>query len=343
MNTKSLGIYKRGAVWWLSWTVAGKRYRESLQTTDEKEAITRALAWKNNPGLLLSRQLEREIDDYLAQRQAEKKLRPVTAYARRCALRAFCEAADCRSLHDLTTAAIARWYAQRKKEVALCSADLQLKAVRAFCRWLTDKGRVRFNPAKDVRPATSFAPARTDFCDAGTADRLVAAAPSDDFRFILLAGFDAGFRRNEIVQARRSWFHLDTGSARIEETPTFRPKNGRSRTVPLTARFLAFMREHHADKDGASFILAPAQLGGTNFQARLSINAEFNAFTAEQGVAWVTPHTMRRTFASLRVSAGVSIYKVAAWLGDRLATTERHYAHLAPIDDEIERVHRPKG
>jgi len=49
---------------------------------------------------------------------------------------------------------------------------------------------------------------------------------------------------------------------------------------------------------------------------------------------------MRRTFASLRVSAGVSIYKVAAWLGDRLATTEKHYAYLVPADEEIEKIHR---
>ena len=30
----------------------------------------------------------------------------------------------------------------------------------------------------------------------------------------------------------------------------------------------------------------------------------------------MTPHIMRHTFASLLASAGVSIYKIAKWLGD---------------------------
>src|SRR5207244_1001247 len=96
------------------------------------------------------------------------------------------------------------------------------------------QGRLRFSPAESIRPATFFAPARTEFCDAATMDRLLASATSDDLRFILFAGFDAGFRRNEIVQARRQWFNLDAGSVTVSQTPTFKPKNGRGRTVPLT-------------------------------------------------------------------------------------------------------------
>lgn len=342
MSTKNLGIYRRGAVYWLSWTIGGKRYRESLQTTDENEAAQRAIEWKSQPGLLLSRQLEREIDDYLADRQALGKLREVTAYTRKKILEAFCEASGCQALHDLTTPVIQRWYEQRKGEVQLCTADLHLKAVRAFCRWLVDKGRIRLSPAAKVRPQTNFTPARVEFCDAATVDRLIAAAPDLDFEFILLAGFDAGFRRNEIVQARRDWFNLDAGSISIRQTATFKPKNSRGRTVPLTARFLAFLRKHHANLPADSFILSPDEVATSKYQPRVSINAAFNAFTETHGAPWVHPHTMRRTFASLRVSAGVSIYKVSAWLGDRLATTERHYAHLVPVDDEIERIHRSK-
>ena len=48
-------------------------------------------------------------------------------------------------------------------------------------------------------------------------------------------------------------------------------------------------------------------------------------------------HDMRRSFASNRVTAGTSIYKVARWLGDLVAVVERSYGHLAPQDDEINR------
>jgi hypothetical protein len=47
-------------------------------------------------------------------------------------------------------------------------------------------------------------------------------------------------------------------------------------------------------------------------------------------------HDLRRTFSSLKVSAGVSIYKVAKWNGHRVEIAELHYGHLVPSDDEIE-------
>lgn len=49
----------------------------------------------------------------------------------------------------------------------------------------------------------------------------------------------------------------------------------------------------------------------------------------------VTFHDLRRTFASLLVSQGVSIYKVAKWLGDTVDVAEDTYGHLIPQDDEI--------
>ena len=52
----------------------------------------------------------------------------------------------------------------------------------------------------------------------------------------------------------------------------------------------------------------------------------------------MTPHIMRHTFASLLASSGVSIYKIAKWLGDDVRVVQRHYAKLLPNDGEIERA-----
>jgi integrase len=50
----------------------------------------------------------------------------------------------------------------------------------------------------------------------------------------------------------------------------------------------------------------------------------------------VTPHIARHTFASLLASAGVSIYKIAQWLGDDVRVVQQHYAKLLPKDADIE-------
>lgn len=48
------------------------------------------------------------------------------------------------------------------------------------------------------------------------------------------------------------------------------------------------------------------------------------------GLPDVWRHDLRRTWASLNTMAGVDMVQVAAVIGDTLATTTRHYAHLAP-------------
>jgi len=57
---------------------------------------------------------------------------------------------------------------------------------------------------------------------------------------------------------------------------------------------------------------------------------------AKHKCAWVTPHVARHTFASLLASAGVSIYKIAQWLGDDVRVVQQHYAKLLPKDADIE-------
>lgn len=64
---------------------------------------------------------------------------------------------------------------------------------------------------------------------------------------------------------------------------------------------------------------------------------------ASIGYEWVTPHIMRHSFTSLLAIKGCSLFKIAQWLGDTLATTEKHYAHLLPTDPDIEMLNgRPK-
>jgi hypothetical protein len=47
---------------------------------------------------------------------------------------------------------------------------------------------------------------------------------------------------------------------------------------------------------------------------------------------------MRRSFGSNLASAGVSLYKLTAWLGDGPEVVTRSYGHLIPQDNEINKV-----
>ena len=70
-----------------------------------------------------------------------------------------------------------------------------------------------------------------------------------------------------------------------------------------------------------------------------SVNVTILCLRCENGKGYVgLTHTLRHTFASHLVSNGVSLYKVSRWLGHKDLTTTQIYAHLAPGDNDINRL-----
>jgi len=61
------------------------------------------------------------------------------------------------------------------------------------------------------------------------------------------------------------------------------------------------------------------------------LSKQFARFRGDTGFSdEVTLHTLRHTFASWLVQAGVPLYKVSRWLGHHSITVTERYAHLAP-------------
>jgi integrase len=194
--------------------------------------------------------------------------------------------------------------------------------------------------------------ARKRFCDKALKKRLIANAPDDDLRFILFCGFDAGLRRGEISEARADWFELRHGSIHIQRSVgkrlrqgerEWRPKYNKERVIPLTRPFRAFLKNYlrAPSRSGRceplDFALRPEIRHG-EWRYRYDIRRPFAEYMEAQGVAWVTPHVMRHSFASILKTEGESIAKIAEWLGDTERVTERTYAWLKPDDRGIHRL-----
>lgn len=82
------------------------------------------------------------------------------------------------------------------------------------------------------------------------------------------------------------------------------------------------------------FMLAPKVTRGRS-RYRYEFRKPFVALLESCKLESVTFHDLRRTFGSLLVSSGVSLYKTAKWLGDGHRVVERTYGHLLPNDDQI--------
>ena len=158
-------------------------------------------------------------------------------------------------------------------------------------------------------------------------------------KFILFAGFHAGMRKEEIIQARPEWFDFRVNIVQIVESEDWKPKDKDKRTIPLSHGVPRFFVKRNANRwRVAGAVRAAPRSRARKARYRYDFRKPFEEYVGGKKVNWLKPHIMRHTFASLLAIAGVSIFKIAQWLGDDVKVVERHYAHLLPQDADIERA-----
>jgi integrase len=150
--------------------------------------------------------------------------------------------------------------------------------------------------------------------------------------------------RNEISEAkvngstwRNSYQEVCPGLLHVAEHKNFVPKDGNNRTIPLTDRFSNFLKAYLAGRAHGQYVLAPQKTVKEKSKYRYDVGKRVRSHFVRCKVN-SSFHDMRRSFGSNLASAGVSIYKIATWLGDRIEVVQRSYGHLAAQDDEINKV-----
>jgi integrase len=336
------GVYLRGKVFWYRYSHAGHQHRLSLDTEDEADAIARAVEIHANPELADINHLKLEIKDYIRHQFDSGNFTRNSVANRTAVLNKWADHLGATEVRTITTGDLQDWYQWLKSRQASplteSTAHSYLLMVCGFFNHLVKMNKVRENPAIDVETAKLERSVRREFCDAALTQKLLNECKDQELRFVLFCGFQAGLRKEEIIQARPSWFDLDQGLLHVVHSADWTTKDKDERTIPLTKAFHDFLRNEMCGPSGlpAPFIIAPNKTQG-RARYRYDFRKPFEMYMAAQKCAWVTPHVMRHTFASLLASHSVSIYKIAKWLGDGVEVTQKHYAHLLPKDADIEK------
>ena len=339
-------VYLRKGGYWFSQMIQGKRVWVNLQTSDYAEAVKRTIEVRGNPLVKPSHTLADDVERFVAHKVRMNQYSRASAHTKRLALLKLCAwlPGEC-TLASVTSRCLTAFYEQLQKTVTESTAQGYMMTLRSFFRWAVETERARIdNPISAIKLAKCDARGRKAWCDRELKNRLLANAPNDDLRFILFCGFEAGLRRGEIVEARRDWFDLPAGLLHVRsadgpprlrdgEIP-FRPKDRDERTIPLTKPCLAFLKRYLKGRAPPDFALMPEVKHGV-WRYRYDFRKPFDEYMKSQNCEWVTPHVMRHSFASILASAGISIFKVAQWLGDDVRVVQRHYAKLAANDDDI--------
>lgn len=163
-----------------------------------------------------------------------------------------------------------------------------------------------------------------------------AEAHSRDAYLLIALAVLLGLRKAELGALR--WEHVDLQQkiVHIVNDEHFTTKNAKNRAVPICEELLAILTPH---AKATGFVLKPRLVYKPKQRYRWEFKNLFDVLIEEADLPdWVTPHVLRHTFASLAAQAGVSLFKIGAWMGHSMTEVTEIYAHLAAYDADINKM-----
>jgi len=216
--------------------------------------------------------------------------------------------------------------ALHERGLARTSVARRLATLRSFFRYLVRRGRVRANPAKDVRtprlPKSLPGYLPIDESEALLRADFGATAEGARDRAVLEVLYATGIRVAELAGLDESDVDLREGAVRVTG------KGGKERIVPLGTKAIDAVCAYLATRPSRPGPLVRNRRGG-----RLTVRSLHRIVRARArgaGLARrVTPHTLRHTFATHLLDAGADLRLIQELLGHaRLGTTQR-YTHVS--------------
>lgn len=196
----------------------------------------------------------------------------------------------------------------------------------AFLKGILNKAvvwkKLAEHPGKDVK-ALRITSERTRFLTEEEEGRLFAVC-SPALRRIVEAGLLTGFRRQELVTLRPE--DVDFNRETVSVAACY-SKNSESRTLPVGERMKTVLQEALTVRSDAPTVFVTES--GKPWLFR-NFSSVFSRACQRAGIEPCSPHTLRHTFASRLVMAGVDLRTVQELLGHKDIKMTLRYTHLSP-------------
>ena len=325
-----MGLFKRGPVWWMSFSHNGQRYRRSTETEDRKLAqrifdklrgeIAEGNWFEKLPGE--GYRFNELMEKYMREHSAVRKA--ASSHLRDKSLIAHLNPKFSEMyLTDITTAMISEYKAQRRAEGAsprTVNYELTLMS-HAFNMAIKEWEWVKDNPVSRVKKERLHNTIER-WLTSEEEEKLMKASAAW-LQEIIVFAIHTGLRLSELLNLKWHQIDLDRGTLTIYEQ-----KNRGVDTLPLsiTARTLLERKsglhmEHDChvfqDKDG----------GRRNTR---SLQIAFSRALKRAGIEKFRFHDLRHTFATRLVQQGVGIYEVQKLGRWKNTCMVMRYAHHNP-------------
>ncbi len=221
------------------------------------------------------------------------------------------------------------------------SVRKHIAQVKKLCSYAVQEGLLIQDPSANIK--LPKVPKRLPrFLSPEERNRLLVAAETKgrDYHLLVACGVYLGLRKAELNAL--TWANIDFEKkvAHVVNTEDFTTKSGKPRSIPICEELLTILTRY---RHVGGFVLAPRK----KYRGKARYRWEFRdgfvemVIDAKLDVRVISPHAMRHTFASILAQRGVSLFKIAAWMGHSTAQVTELYAHLTAYDDDIGRLNNP--
>ena len=205
------------------------------------------------------------------------------------------------------------------------------RVIRTFCHFLLEEDYIE----EEIRfPMPRLAKKRMPVLNEDQVQQILKACIDRRDSALILLMVDSGLRRNEVIALNWGDIDLSSGIVRVEKG-----KGGKARSVIIGIRTRRALLKYRGEinshpnqpalqtRDGKRF--TPSGL--RSWLLRISNRADIH----------ITPHTLRRTFATLSARSGMSLIHLQGLMGHASIITTRDYIGLS--EEDLVNAHEKHG
>lgn len=326
-----MGVYRRpdSPTYWMSLQSNGQRVRLNTMVEDRQLAEELFCAWKTEIARTRWLGAPTPDGDHTVAELITQYLKMVTPRKSsgsqqrdRIILVRFTNRWGKLLLKDLTTLLIEKYLAEQLVRVSFATVSKELGVLKAAFRCATRWGWATHSPFVGI-VLNQEGTARTRWLSDDEETRLLAHCPAW-LRDIVIVGLDTGLRPGNLVGLHHLWVQLPQTCLYIPREQTKTKKL--PLTIPLTIRAVDIIRRHLESARSEYLFLSTT---GRPFTCA-EVNRVLQRAAVKAGLRDICLYTLRHSFISRLVQAGVSLPEVAALAGHRDIRMTMRYAHLAP-------------
>jgi integrase len=328
-----MSVYKRGKVWWMKYSVAGRVVQESTGTTsktlakeiEREKRVSISRGDLIDPTKILFSVFVEEFLTYCKVNKAPQTYRTYKSTLVRLSNQRWGKY----FLTSITPKMINDYIIECREEgKALKTINVNLGKIKSLFTYARKLGYLSKSPASEVT-ALKLPQSERRFFSGKEAKEVLEGCKSsgcEDLWTMVMVGIHTGARLSEILYLKWEDVDFSTGVVNIVSREEHHTKSHKSRVVPMSKEIQRVLKAHHKQVNSFYVFARPNGLP----RRPTNITRAFTIVVKKLDMPHATFHTTRHTFCSWGVMAGVDLPTMAKLAGHSSITTTMLYAHLSP-------------